>query len=701
MRTVKPWRRALALLVVALLATGVGVAVHLSGALDWLGRSTVDARFSLRGAQSPPDDVVVVGIDNDSIGNLPRYPFSRRLHARAIENLHRAGARLIVYDVSFDRPTTAEADDALFEAARKGAPVVFATSLISPSGSTQVLGGDANLAKIGDRAAAADLPADGDGTLRHLLGQVNGLPTLALATAQRLHGIRTAEDLPRGAWIDYPGPPGTIHNISFAHVLDGHFDRSSVRGKVVVVGATASLLQDLHDTAAGSPMSGAEVQAAAISTALDGFPLRSGSAAVNLLLIGLLGLSVPALGLRLGAVGVVLAGVGLAVLWSLATQFAFDSGVVLDYVAPMAALLLATGATALLAAWSDSREHKRLRMLFAADARPLVEDILGRGERAPLAPTAIVAGYAIERVLGRGGMGVVYSASQLAIGRSVAIKLIAPERTEDPMFRERFKAESRIAASIEHANVIPVYEAGEDDGLLFIAMRLVDGIDLAELLRRSGPLHPARAARLVNQLAGALDAAHARRLVHRDVKPANALVTHDEPEHIYLTDFGVAKELGAGAAITQVDQWVGTLDYLAPEQIRGEAITPSVDIYALTGVLYHCLTGAVPYPRENEAAKLWAHINADPVRPSAVVPSLPESLDAVIARGMAKDPAARYENASGLARACQDALGIAPEQGRPPSAGSTSTDEQPLRDFSPTLVSQEAQARSRGEITPN
>jgi serine/threonine protein kinase/CHASE2 domain-containing sensor protein len=701
MHTVEPRRRALALLAVALVATGAGVAVRLSGALDWLGRSTVDARFSLRGAQLPPGDVVVVGIDNDSIGSLPRYPFSRRLHARAIERLHRAGARLIAYDVSFDRPTAPGPDDALFEAARRGAPVIFATSLISPSGGTQVLGGDANLASIGDRAAAADLPADGDGTLRHLLGKVNGLPTLALATAQRLRATRPAEGLPGGAWIDYPGPPRTIHNISFAHVLDGHFDRSSVRGKVVVVGATASLLHDLHDTAAGSPMSGPEVQAAAISTALSGFPLRSGSAAVNLILIALLGLSVPALGLRLGTVGVVLAGVGLAALWSLATQLAFDSGVVLDFVAPMVALLLATGATALLAAWGDSRERKRLRLLFAADARPIVEGILGRGARAPLAPTAIVAGYAIERVLGRGGMGVVYSASQLALGRSVAIKLIAPGRAEDPVFRERFKVESRIAASIEHANVIPVYEAGEDDGLLFIAMRLVDGVDLAELLRREGALSATRAARLINQLAGALDAAHARRLVHRDVKPANVLVTHDEPEHIYLTDFGVAKELGTGAGITQVDQWVGTLDYLAPEQIRGETITPSVDIYALTGVLYHCLTGTVPYPRETEAAKLWAHINAAPARPSSFAPSLPESLDAVIARGMAKDPAARYGRASELALACQHALGIAPERRRERSDGPARVDEQPPNGFSPTLISQEAQARSRGEITPN
>ena len=195
-------------------------------------------------------------------------------------------------------------------------------------------------------------------------------------------------------------------------------------------------------------------------------------------------------------------------------------------------------------------------------------------------------------------MGVVYRATQLALEREVAIKLIATERAEDPVFRERFTSESRIAASIEHANVIPVYEAGEDDGLLFIAMRLVDGFDLGQLLARVGPLAPERAARMTLQIAGALDAAHARGLVHRDVKPANVLLTADEPEHAYLTDFGVAKHAGALTRITRADQWVGTLDYLAPEQIRGEALTRSADIYALTCVLYHCLTGRAPVSSE-------------------------------------------------------------------------------------------------------
>jgi serine/threonine protein kinase len=288
----------------------------------------------------------------------------------------------------------------------------------------------------------------------------------------------------------------------------------------------------------------------------------------------------------------------------------------------------------------------------------VVEDVLNPSGPRVLEPTAIIAGYRIEAVVGRGGMGVVYRASQLALERPVAIKLIATERAQDPVFRERFEREARLAASIEHVNVIPVYEAGEDDGLLYIVMRLVDGIDLARVLDRGGALQPPRAARLVTQLAAALDAAHARGLVHRDVKPANVLLTLDEPEHLYLTDFGVAREVGGGAALTNAGGWVGTLDYLAPEQIRGEPADAAGDLYALAGLLYHCLTGAVPFPRDSDAAKLWAHVNAPPPAPCTLRPELPAAIDHVVARGLAKEPGERYATAADLARACAEALGV-------------------------------------------
>ncbi len=652
-------RRFLGLLAVGLLAAAAGLSAHAAGLLGRLERDTVDVRFSLRGRQPPPTNVVVVGIDNDSLGQLPRYPFSRRLHARVLENLHAAGARLIVDDVSFDRPTTSAADEALFESARRAAPVVFATSLISPSGATQVLGGNANLASIGDQAAAADLLPDPDGVLRHTLAEVNGLPSVAAAVARTLSGRPSSRGRLRGGWIDFRGPPGTLRSLSFVQVLRGDFDPASVRGKVVVVGATAPVLQDLHDTAAGSPMSGPEVQANAIATALAGFPLRSPSGLVTGFIIVMLGLLVPLAGMRLETVAVCLVGVGVIALWSVVTQLTFDSGVMLDYSDPLLALSLGTGGAAILGMWQDSRERRRLRMLFAAGSTAIVEQVLHVPGERRLEPTAVIAGYRLEDVVGRGGMGVVYRATQLVLQRPVAVKLIAAEHAQDPSFRERFKIEARVASSIEHASVIPVYETGEDDGLLFIAMRLVDGIDLAELLGHAGALEPTRVARVIGQVAGALDASHARGLVHRDVKPANVLLTLEEPEHAYLTDFGVAKQLGALTRVTRAGQWVGTLDYMAPEQIRGEEVDASADIYALAGLLYHCVTGQVPFPRESEAATLWAHLSAPPPAPSAVCSELPETLDEVIARGMAKDPAERFASAAGLAHACARSVGIA------------------------------------------
>jgi CHASE2 domain-containing sensor protein len=684
-------RRVLSLLAVGLLAATAAIAIHATGVLNGLQRDSVDARFSLRGRQHSPADVVVVGIDNDSLGQLPRYPFPRQLDARVLENLHAAGARLIVYDISFDRPTTLAADNALFEAAQRAAPVVFATSLISPSGATQVLGGNANLTAIGDQAAAADLLADPDGVLRHTLAEVNGLPSIAAAVKRRLTGHNADPTQLRGGWIDFPGPPGTVRGLSFIQVLRDRFTRAQVRGRVVVIGATAAVLQDMHTTAAGSPMSGPEVQADAISTVLAGFPLRSPAGFITVLLIVALALLVPLTGTRLGTLSTCLAGLVLVGAWSLATQLAFDSGAVLDYGDPLAALALSTGGTALLGIWSDGRERQHLRNLFAAGSSGLVEQVLHRPGGRPLEPTAIIAGYRLEEILGQGGMGVVYRATQLTLERPVAIKLIATERAGDPVFRERFTNESRIAAAIEHANVIPVYEAGEDDGLLFIAMRLVEGFDLGQLLTRTGPLMPARTARIVTQIAGALDAAHAHGLVHRDVKPANVLLTADEPEHAYLTDFGVAKHVGAPSSATKVGHWVGTLDYLAPEQIRGEQLDARADVYALTGLLYQCLTGETPFQRDSEAATMWAHVSAPPPTPSRVRPDLCDQLDEVIARGMAKDPAARFPSATALAHAYARSQGIAVAETPAPAAPSAASHgAPPASQSAATVVSEES-----------
>ena len=355
----------------------------------------------------------------------------------------------------------------------------------------------------------------------------------------------------------------------------------------------------------------------------------------------------------------------------------------LDAADPAAALMLATGGTATLGLWADSRERQRLRELFAADQTAVVDGVLRPVGVRALEPTAIIAGYRVEAVVGRGGMGVVYRAAQLALDRPVALKLIATERAQDPLFRALFERESRLAASIEHVNVIPVYEAGR-------GRRAALHRDAPGRRRRpragaghDGALEPARAARLAGQLAGALDAAHARGLVHRDVKPANVLLTLDVPEHLYLTDFGVAKQIGTAGA-TRAGGWVGTLDYLAPEQVEGGTTGPAGDVYALAGLLCHCLTGAVPFPRDSEPAKLWAHVNAPPPAPSRLRPELPAAIDDVIARGMAKDPAERFASAGELARAYALALGVPPLPGAAPEPRAAASGSAPV---APTVVS--------------
>ena len=232
-------------------------------------------------------------------------------------------------------------------------------------------------------------------------------------------------------------------------------------------------------------------------------------------------------------------------------------------------------------------------------------------------------------MVGRGGMGVVYRATDLSLERPVALKLVAPELAEDELFRRRFLKEPRLAASLDHPNVVPIYEAGEHDGQLYLAMRFVDGSDMRTLLRREGGLPAERALDILAQVASALDAAHRRGLVHRDVKPANVLV--DEDDHAYLTDFGVTKQLGGNT--TETGQIVGTLDYVAPEQIRGEDVDARADGYALACVLYECLAGAPPFHRATEAETLWAHMQ----EPPPPLPGLP-ALDRVMVKALAKDP---------------------------------------------------------------
>ena len=278
-------------------------------------------------------------------------------------------------------------------------------------------------------------------------------------------------------------------------------------------------------------------------------------------------------------------------------------------------------------------------------------------------PDIQIAGYRIEARVGRGGMGQVYRAVQLSLGRRVALKVLAPELAADDLFRRRFLRESRIAASIDHPSVIPIYDSGEDGGLLYIAMRYVDGSDLATLLEREGRLEPARAMAIMTQVASALDAAHTRGLVHRDVKPANILLAAAAPgasSHCYLCDFGLIKQVGteqAFSALTATDQFVGTIPYVAPEQIEGREVDGRTDVYALGCVLFHCLTGSVPYQGENDVEVVFAHLREPPPSISSRLPGLPVAMDAVIARAMAKGKEDRYPSCSALVAAIDKQVG--------------------------------------------
>ena len=274
-----------------------------------------------------------------------------------------------------------------------------------------------------------------------------------------------------------------------------------------------------------------------------------------------------------------------------------------------------------------------------------------------------IGDYRIERFLGRGGMSVVYLSEHVRLKRKAALKLLSPDLAEDPTFRARFVSEWERLAQLDHPNIIPVFEAGEADGLLYIAMRYVRTTDLKGLIEQEGRLDPKRAIRIVAQTASALDAAHEQDLVHRDVKPANILVAigagPEGTDHVYLSDFGLTKHTQSRSGLTQTGHFMGTIDYVAPEQISGKGVDGRTDQYALACVLYQCLTGEVPFPREEETAALFAHMQDTPPRATEHRPDLPSAIDDVIARGLSKAKEDRFDSCTDLARAARAALNVA------------------------------------------
>src|SRR5947209_19668615 len=265
----------------------------------------------------------------------------------------------------------------------------------------------------------------------------------------------------------------------------------------------------------------------------------------------------------------------------------------------------------------------------------------------------IVAGYRIDGVLGDGGMGMVYRATQLSLDREVALKLLSSDLGNDAGFRTRFQREGQLQAALDHEHIVPVFEAGQSEHGLFLAMRMIDGPTLKDLIL-AGELDPRRSLRLLAQVASALDAAHAAGLIHRDIKPQNILI--DRGDHAFLADFGLIKAPDEAARLTGTGQFIGTIDYVAPEQIQGDPASSASDIYALAGVLHETLTGEVPFPRPNEAATLHSHVIAPPPKVTERRPDLPPAIDDVIARGMAKDPGGRPTSAMELITSASRAL---------------------------------------------
>jgi CHASE2 domain-containing sensor protein len=641
---------------------------------------TIDARFAVRGSTRAWPGVVIVGIDVKTLesSQYGRFPFARRWDAKMLDRLREDGARTIAYDLVFDSASDPTDDLDLYDAAARarGRLVLASTAAsVNGNGTTNVLGGVAHQRAAGIRVGSADFEEASDGAVRRVPEAVEGVQSFAAATAAA-SGVTAAtleSEFDGGSqWIDFPGPAGTIPEYSFSDVLSGSFDPALVRGRIVVVGATAGDLQDDHTVGgwASQPMSGPEIEADAIATLMTGAPLRSAPALVDWLTLLVAALLLPMAALRrIRWPRLVWAGLGAAAALLVGTQIAFDSGTV-SLFAPVLATLLVSGVGAVLVPLAlERRELAVLRDRFARFDPRVVDAVLAdpgialRVRAFGIGPESVIAGYRLVALIGRGGMGVVYEAVQLTLDRPVALKLVDPARADDDEFRARFVRESRVAASLEHPHVIPVYEAREDGGLLFIAMRLVRGPSLAELLAAEAPLEPRRAVRLISQIAGALGAAHDRGLVHRDVKPANVLL--HEVEHAYLSDFGVTRELDA-EGLTGVGERLGTVDYMAPEQCRGERVGPAADIYSLGCVLYEALTARVPYPAGSEAERIAAHLHDQPPQASSHWPAVPSALDGVIVRALDKDPARRFPSAVAFAFAASAAVGLELVDERPP-----------------------------------
>jgi adenylate cyclase len=378
-------RRGRAMVVVGLIAAAVGIVFYATGLMRTLEAQSVDARFAVRGTQSTPDEIVVVGVDDTTFDELPstRWPFPRSLEGRVVRNLTAAGAKAIAIDIQFTEQTTPKQDDALIEAVARAPGVVLSTTEVNAHGESRIFGGEEVVREIGARAGSTVIPVESGGTTRKMFAEHSGLASFSVVTAERMTGTRIAPDQFEDGkfWIDYRGPPDTFRNVPFSRVLRGKVPDSVFRGKTVVIGATATALQDQHATSTTSDelMSGPELQANAIWTAAHGFPLSSSATVVDLILILLLAAAPAAATLWVRPLPALLVAVALGLLFALATQVAFDAGTVVPLVYPLLALVLAAlGALAanyLITSFERQRVHDTFAR-FVPEA--VVADVLDR-----------------------------------------------------------------------------------------------------------------------------------------------------------------------------------------------------------------------------------------------------------------------------------------------------------------------------------
>lgn len=613
------------MIAVGICATVVVIGLYAGGALDFLELDSVDARFAVRGTEKPPAKLILVVVDQNTLADLGVVGtfIPRSWHAKVIRRIAHDHPRVIAYDFTFDSPSPGfiqnglADDDQLIHAVHDAhGKVVLATD--SGGGGLSLGQTEKQLLTLGTRAGSVRIP--NQPTIRRMPLAVDGITSFPLLAAQVAQGKSPSGVATKSgsAWIDFYGPPGTLRQVSFEAVLAGRTRPGYFGNAIVVVGASAASLLDLHPTATSGDglMSGPEINANAIETAIRGFPLTSTSTLANLALIVLLGLVVPGSSLRLGMRNSLALGVVGGFAFVLAAQLAFNSGLVVDFVYPLLALTLSS-----------------VSVLGARYALAGSDPRFVRIETVGIVIGSDVAGYRVERLLGRGGGGTVYVATETALRRKVALKVLNPELADSEAAQSRFLRESQLAAALDHPNVVPIYRAGEDAGYFFLAMKLIRG-SLITLLRRDRVLDVERALSIAARVAAALDAAHAVGLIHRDVTPSNILLDPpvDGVDGVYLADFGLTQHRG----FTSGTGLVGKPEYVSPEQIRGDAVDGRADLYSLACVLFECLTGDPPFVDASEITVIGSHLSRTPVPPSSLRRDLPPSIDEPFARALAK-----------------------------------------------------------------